>query len=80
MRCISEIQVLESDCSCPTCQHYSRAYLHHLFLADEMLGPTLVCSNLAYYNRLMAEIRTAISEDRFEAFCQVHLARLGVDL
>ena len=30
---------LESDCPCYTCRHFSRAYLHHLFLADEMLGP-----------------------------------------
>jgi queuine tRNA-ribosyltransferase len=72
---------LESDCQCPTCQNYSRAYLHHLFLADEMLGPTLLSShNLAYYNRLLADIRQAIQEDRFRQFCTVSLARLGTRL
>ena len=46
---------LESDCPCPTCRQFSRAYLHHLFLADEMLGPTLLSlHNLAFYSRLMA--------------------------
>lgn len=69
---------LESDCPCPTCRHYSRAYLHHLFLADEMLGPTLLSlHNLAFYNRLMAEIRIAIAEGRFASFCQARLARWG---
>jgi queuine tRNA-ribosyltransferase len=72
---------LESGCPCPTCLNYSRAYLHHLFLADEMLGPTLLSlHNLAYYNRLMAAIRQAIQEDRFGQFCAVSLVRLGVKL
>jgi queuine tRNA-ribosyltransferase len=69
---------LESDCPCPTCRHYSRAYLHHLFLADEMLGPTLLSlHNLAFYNRLMAQMRDAISAGTFAAFCADRLARWG---
>ena len=72
---------IESDCHCPTCRKYSRAYLHHLFLADEMLGPTLVSlHNLAYYSRLMAEIRGAIEEQRLGEFCTLSLARWGVRL
>ncbi len=72
---------LESDCPCPTCRNYSRAYLHHLFLANEMLGPTLLSlHNLAYYSRLMADIRQAIQEDRFGQFCAVSLARWGATL
>jgi len=71
---------LESDCPCPTCRRYSRAYLHHLFLADEMLGPTLLSlHNLAYYSRLMALMRQAIQEQRFAEFCQARLARWGAD-
>jgi queuine tRNA-ribosyltransferase len=67
---------VESGCACPTCRHYSRAYLHHLFQAEEMLGPTLVSlHNVAYYNRLLAEIRQAIEERRFAAYCSVSLAR-----
>jgi queuine tRNA-ribosyltransferase len=60
---------LESDCDCYTCRHFSRAYLHHLFAADEMLGPTLLTlHNLAYYLRLMQEAREAIRAGRFEDF------------
>lgn len=69
---------LESDCPCPTCRQYSRAYLHHLFLADEMLGPTLLSlHNLAFYSRLMGQMRQAIHERRFAEFCQSRLARWG---
>ncbi|MBI3411676.1 MAG: tRNA guanosine(34) transglycosylase Tgt [Planctomycetes bacterium] len=57
---------VESGCDCPTCRQFSRAYLHHLFLANEMLGPTLLSlHNLAYYNRLMEELRQAITLGRF---------------
>jgi queuine tRNA-ribosyltransferase len=67
---------LESDCSCYTCRHFCRAYLHHLFLAKEMLGPTLLSlHNVAFYCRLMAESRRAIREGRWAAFRAVSLAR-----
>ncbi|MCS6851162.1 MAG: tRNA guanosine(34) transglycosylase Tgt [Gemmataceae bacterium] len=67
---------LESDCPCYTCRHFSRAYLHHLFMADEMLGPTLVSlHNVSMYCRLMTEIRRAISAGRFAAFQAACLAR-----
>ena len=47
---------IESGCDCYTCRHFSRAYLHHLFAADEMLGPTLLSlHNVAFYLRLAAE-------------------------
>jgi queuine tRNA-ribosyltransferase len=72
---------LESNCSCYTCRHFSRAYLHHLFLADEMLGPTLLSlHNVAYYCRLMAEARQAIATGRFAEFRSVCLARWGATL
>jgi queuine tRNA-ribosyltransferase len=67
---------LESGCPCLTCRMYSRAYLHHLFQADEMLGPVLLSlHNLAFYSRLVAEARKAIAERRFGPFCAAHLAR-----
>jgi queuine tRNA-ribosyltransferase len=57
---------LESGCPCYACRRFSRAYLHHLFLADEMLGPTLLSlHNVAYYSRLLADARRAIREGRF---------------
>jgi queuine tRNA-ribosyltransferase len=72
---------LQSDCPCPTCRQFSRAYLHHLFLADEMLGPTLLSlHNLAYYNRLLAAARQAISKGRYAEFYATSLARWGATL
>ncbi len=69
---------LSSDCDCYTCRGYSRAYLHHLFLVDEMLGPSLLSlHNVAYYCRLMARARRAIEEKRFQEFQAVCLARWG---
>jgi queuine tRNA-ribosyltransferase len=67
---------VESGCPCYTCARFSRAYLHHLFQADEMLGPTLLSlHNIAYYLRLMADARRAIDERRFAAFRAGCLAR-----
>jgi queuine tRNA-ribosyltransferase len=67
---------VESDCACYCCRNYSRAYLHHLFAADEMLGPTLLSlHNISFYLRLMADARRAIEEKRFEAFRSACLAR-----
>jgi queuine tRNA-ribosyltransferase len=67
---------IESGCSCYTCAHFSRAYLHHLFLADEMLGPILLSvHNVAFYCRLMDEIRQALQAGRFAEFHAVRLAR-----
>jgi queuine tRNA-ribosyltransferase len=69
---------LESDCGCPVCRQFSRAYLHHLFAVGEMLGPTLLSlHNVAFYGRLLAEARQAIWEGRFGEFRSVRLARWG---
>ena len=49
------------DCACPACTRHPRAYLHHLFRAEEMLGPMLLTwHNLAYYQDLMRGLRAAI--------------------
>jgi len=67
---------IESDCQCYTCRHFSRGYLHHLFLANEMLGPILLSlHNVAFYCRLMEKVRQAIRERRFAEFASVSLAR-----
>ena len=67
---------VESDCPCYTCAHFSRAYLHHLFHAKEMLGPTLLSlHNVAYYLRVMAGARAAIETGAFAAFRGECLAR-----
>jgi queuine tRNA-ribosyltransferase len=52
---------LDPACACPACRNHSRAYLHHLFKANEMLGPMLLTwHNIQYYQDLMAELRTGI--------------------
>jgi queuine tRNA-ribosyltransferase len=64
---------LQSGCPCVACRR-SRAYLRHLFMAREMLGPTLLSiHNLTYYQRLLADARAAIEADRFEPFRQEKL-------
>lgn len=60
---------IDEDCGCPACQHYTRAYIRHLFKAKEMLAMRLcVLHNLYFYNKLMEEIRNAIDGDYFEDF------------
>ena len=57
---------LDETCSCSACQRYSRAYLHHLFKAEEVLGLMLLtCHNITYYQRFTKEIRTAIEAGQF---------------
>ena len=60
---------LDERCACPTCGHYSRAYLHHLQKAGEILGAMLVTEhNLSFYQQLMQAMRDAIGERRFAEF------------
>jgi queuine tRNA-ribosyltransferase len=60
---------LDASCRCPSCVRHSRAYLHHLFKAEEMLGPMLLTwHNVQYYQELMRGLRVAIAESRLEAY------------
>lgn len=60
---------LDGASDCPASRDYSKAYLNHLFRAGEYLGPMLLTwHNLHYYQSLMAQMREAIQEDRFDAF------------
>ncbi len=60
---------LDETSDCPAARDYSRAYLHHLVKANEAMGATLLSTvNLFYYQHLMAGIRAAIAEGRFDAF------------
>ncbi len=69
---------IDEECQCETCRNYSRAYLRHLFKAKEMLGMRLaVIHNLHFYNDLMAMIRDAIREDRFEEFRRENVEKLA---
>jgi queuine tRNA-ribosyltransferase len=60
---------IEPGCSCYTCRHYSRAYLRHLYLAEEILAMRLnTIHNLHFYLTFMKEIRQAIDQDRLQEF------------
>ena len=60
---------LDERCACPTCATYSRAYLHHLIKAQEILGAMLMTEhNLSFYQQLMQGMRDAIGEGRFAGF------------
>ncbi len=73
---------LDEECTCPACRGYSRAYLHHVFRAGEMIsGMLLTWHNLHYYQQLMAQMRAAIAQDRFAAFeAGFHAAREQGDI
>ncbi len=62
---------LDDQCNCPACTKYSRAYLHHLIKAGEILGAVLLTwHNLAYYQDLMRGMREAIAAGRMEQFAR----------
>jgi queuine tRNA-ribosyltransferase len=64
-----EDQPLDETCECYACRNFSRAYLHHLHRAGEILGARLnTIHNLHYYLQLMREMRAAIDAGRFQAF------------
>ena len=67
---------IDPDCPCPTCAHYSRAYVHHLVRSGEILGAMLMTEhNLWFYQMLMAGLREAIAATRFETHAAAFLAR-----
>jgi len=67
---------LDPACGCPVCTGWSRAYLHHLVKAKEILGAMLMTQhNIHFYQDLMADIRDAIAEGRFAAFAGAFRAR-----
>ena len=67
---------LDETSDCPAGRDYSRAYLHHLVKADEILGQVLLSwHNLAFFQAVMAAVRTAIAQGRFETFRRDFAAR-----
>ncbi|HEX5326830.1 MAG TPA: tRNA-guanine transglycosylase, partial [Acetobacteraceae bacterium] len=64
---------LDPGCRCPACSRHCRGYLHHLFRAEEVLGPMLLTwHNLTYYQDLMRGLREAVIAGRLDG----HAARL----
>ena len=74
-----DLRPIDPECDCPVCRRYSRAYLRHLFKAEEMLAMRLsVMHNLYFYNKLAERIRNALDEGNFEAFRTRYSERLSM--
>jgi queuine tRNA-ribosyltransferase len=73
-----DLTPLDPECDCPTCKNFTRAYLRHLFKANEQLaGRLAVQHNLYFYNKLTEKIREAIAEDKFDEFRTKYSELLG---
>ena len=63
-----DTEPLDARCACPACTRFSRAYLHHVVKANEIIASMLITwHNLAYYQDLMADLRAAIAQGRLAA-------------
>ena len=73
-----DLQPIDPQCDCPVCRRYSRAYIRHLFVADEMLAMRLaVMHNLYFYNKLMEKIRDALDAGTFAQFRNEYSEKLS---
>ena len=71
-------QPIDPECDCPVCRRHSRAYIHHLFKAGEMLAMRLtVMHNLYFYNNMMERIRDALDAGMFQSFYDTYAQVLG---
>ena len=77
----NDTSTLDPECDCYTCKNYTKDYLYHLDKCGEILGARLnTIHNLRYYQRLMAQIRQAIEEDRFDDFVVEFYAKIGKEV
>ena len=75
---LDDARPIATECDCPACKHYSRAYIRHLFKAKEALGMRLaVLHNLYFYNDLMQKIRDALDEGKYEEFYNKYRNKLA---
>ena len=73
----TDLDPIDPECDCPVCRRYSRAYIRHLFVAEEMLAMRLsVMHNLYFYNKLMERMREALDNGTFEQFRAKYSHRL----
>jgi queuine tRNA-ribosyltransferase len=73
-----DLSPIDADCACPVCATWSRAYLHHLVKAGEILGAMLMTQhNLHFYQALMQALREAIAADRLGVFAAAFRTRYG---
>ena len=69
---------IDPQCNCPVCRRYSKAYIRHLFVAEEMLAMRLaVMHNLHFYNKLMERIRDALDNGTFQQFRREYSEKLA---
>ena len=69
---------IDPACDCPVCRNFSRAYLRHLFTAEEMLAMRLaVMHNLYFYNKLTQRIRESLDNGSFDAFREAYSKKLA---
>ena len=74
----ADLSPIDPQCDCPVCRRYSRAYIRHLFAAEEMLAMRLsVMHNLYFYNSLMQKIRDALDNGTFEEFRSQYSEKLA---
>ena len=72
-----DLSPIEEDCNCYTCKNFSKAYLRHLLLSEELTFYTLsTIHNLFFFNRLMEDIRRAIKGGYFKEFFKEFYGRL----
>jgi queuine tRNA-ribosyltransferase len=77
-RYADDLTPLDATCDCYTCRTFTRAYLRHLFIADEALGPRLLTlHNVRFFLSLVAGVRQAIAQGDFSAWTRTFLARYG---
>ena len=73
-----DLQPIDPQCDCSVCRRYSRAYIRHLFVAEEMLAMRLcVMHNLYFYNKLMEKIRDNLDNGTFAAFRSEYSEKLS---
>jgi len=71
-----DLAPIDTECGCPACQQFSRAYLHHVVKAGEIIAAMLLTwHNLAFYQNLMAELRNEIDKGGLDAFAKEFRAR-----
>ena len=74
----ADTRPLDEGCDCYTCRNFSRAYLRHLFTAEEMLAMRLaVMHNLYFYNKLTQRIRESLDNGSFDAFREAYSKKLA---
>lgn len=69
---------LDTECDCPTCRNFTRAYIHHLFKSGEMLAMRLcVIHNIYFYNSLLENIRNSLDQNEFEKYYMDNVLKLN---